>query len=172
MGEWIVAFASPDHSGRSVPPNSSGNPRALRHYLRFLSSCAIGCHGASQSSAAPVFSRRLLPGDVNWRVFLQFLYQVPYGTSDPLFNNDISFYLFTLPAYVAIKNWMLLTLFLSALFAGAIYWVHGDIEYAVQRRSISPTAIAHGSVLLGLFFAVRPGPMVSTAICCSTATMG
>ena len=95
-------------------------------------------------------------GEVNnWRVFLQFLYQVPYGASDPLFNNDISFYLFTLPAYVAIKNWMLLTLFLSALFAGAIYWVHGDIEYAVQRRSISPTAIAHGSVLLGLFFAVK-----------------
>ena len=95
-------------------------------------------------------------GEVNnWHVLLQFLYQVPYGASDPLFNNDISFYLFTLPAYVAIKNWMLLTLFLSALFAGAIYWVHGDIEYAVQRRSISPTAVAHGSVLLGLFFAVK-----------------
>ncbi|MGA8001442.1 MAG: UPF0182 family protein, partial [Pseudolabrys sp.] len=91
----------------------------------------------------------------NWGVFLRFLYQVPYGVNDPLFNNDISFYLFTLPAYIAIKNWMLLTLFLSALFAGAIYWVHGDIEYAAQRRSMSPTAIAHGSVLLGLFFAVK-----------------
>jgi uncharacterized membrane protein (UPF0182 family) len=95
-------------------------------------------------------------GEVNnWHVLLQFLYQVPYGASDPLFNNDISFYLFTLPAYIAIKNWMLLTLFLSALFAGAIYWVHGDIEYGVQRRSISPTAVAHSSVLLGLFFAVK-----------------
>ena len=91
----------------------------------------------------------------NWAVFLRFLYQVPYGASDPLFNNDISFYLFTLPAYVAIKNWMLLALFLSALFAGAIYWVHGDIEYSAQRRSISPTVIAHGSVLLGFFFAVK-----------------
>ena len=95
-------------------------------------------------------------GEVNnWGVFLQFLYQVPYGASDPLYDNDIGFYLFSLPAYVAIKNWMLLTLFLSALFAGAIYWVHGDIEYAVQRRSMSPAAIAHGSVLLGLFFAVK-----------------
>src|SRR5262245_49458020 len=91
----------------------------------------------------------------NWRVLLQFLYQVPYGASDPLYSNDISFYLFTLPAYIKIKNWMLLTLFLSALFAGAIYWVHGDIEYTVQRRSMSPTAIAHGSVLLGLLFAVK-----------------
>src|SRR4029453_16494115 len=58
----------------------------------------------------------------NWSVFLQFLYQEPYGGSDPLYDKDIGFYLFTLPAYVAIKNWMFITLFLSALFAGAIYW--------------------------------------------------
>ena len=50
---------------------------------------------------------------------------------------------------------MLLTLFLSALFAGAIYWVHGHIEHTAQRPSISPAAIAHGSVLLGFFFAVK-----------------
>src|SRR5207302_3783294 len=32
---------------------------------------------------------------------------------------------------------------------------HGDIQYDAQRRSISPTAIAHGSMLLGCFFAVK-----------------
>ena len=91
----------------------------------------------------------------NWRVFLQFLYQVPYGANDPLYDKDISFYLFTLPALVAIKNWLVFTLFLSALFVAAIYWVHGDIEYTAQRRSMSPRPIAHGSVLLGFFFAVK-----------------
>ncbi len=91
----------------------------------------------------------------NWGVFLRYFYQVPYGTNDPLYEKDIGFYLFSLPAYVVIKNWMLLTLFLSALFAGAVYWVHGDIQYDAQRRSISPTVIAHGSVLLGFFFAVK-----------------
>src|SRR6266702_2941492 len=88
-------------------------------------------------------------------VILRFLYQVPYGANDPLYDKDIAFYLFSLPAYVVIKNWMMLTLFLSALFAGAVYWVHGDIEYGAHRRSLSPTAIAHGSVLLGCFFAVK-----------------
>ena len=91
----------------------------------------------------------------NWDVFLRFLYQVPYGANDPLYDKDVGFYFFSLPAYIAIKNWMLLTLFLSALFAGAVYWIHGDIEHDPQRRSISPTAIAHGSVLLGCFFAVK-----------------
>src|SRR6266567_3154783 len=91
----------------------------------------------------------------NWDVFLRYFYQVPYGANDPLYDKDIGFYLFSLPAYVVIKNWMLLTLFLSALFAGAVYWVHGDIEYDIQRRSMSPTSIAHGSVLLSFFFAVK-----------------
>jgi uncharacterized membrane protein (UPF0182 family) len=91
----------------------------------------------------------------SWAIFLRFLYQVPAGASDPLYNKDIGFYLFALPAYVAIKNWMLFTLFLSALFAGAIYLVHGDIEYNIHRRSVTPAVIAHGSVLLGLFFAVK-----------------
>jgi uncharacterized membrane protein (UPF0182 family) len=91
----------------------------------------------------------------NWNVFLQFLYRVPFGADDPLYNRDIGFYLFVLPAYIIIKNWMLLTLVLSALFAGMIYRVHGDIEYDIHHRSMSPTAIAHGSALLGLLFVVE-----------------
>ncbi|HEY3030144.1 MAG TPA: UPF0182 family protein, partial [Bradyrhizobium sp.] len=91
----------------------------------------------------------------NWNVFLQFLYRVPFGADDPLYNKDIGFYLFVLPAYIIIKNWMLLTLVLSALFAGIIYRVHGDIEYDIHHRSMSPTAIAHGSALLGLLFVVE-----------------
>src|SRR3981189_2287838 len=91
----------------------------------------------------------------NWGVILQFVYHVPYGADDPLFNKDISFYLFVLPAYILIKNWMLLTLVLSALFAGTIYRLHGDIEYDIHHRSMSPTAIAHGSALLGLLFVVK-----------------
>ena len=49
----------------------------------------------------------------NWGISLQFFYQVPYGAGDPLYNKDIGFYLFSLPAYIGIKNWMLLTLGMS-----------------------------------------------------------
>jgi uncharacterized membrane protein (UPF0182 family) len=91
----------------------------------------------------------------NWGVFLRFVYQVPYGADDPLYNKDIGFYLFSLPAYILIKNWMMLAVVLNGLFAATIYWVHGDIEYDAYRRSISPIAIAHGSALLGFLFAVK-----------------
>jgi len=90
-----------------------------------------------------------------WTILLQYLYQAPYGANDPLYGKDIGFYLFSLPVYVRIKNWMMLTLILGALFAGAIYWLHGDIEYGAQHRSMSRAAIAHGSALLGLWFAVK-----------------
>jgi uncharacterized protein len=91
----------------------------------------------------------------NWEVVLRFIYQVPSGHSDPLYGKDISFYFFSLPAYLAMKNWLLLMLFLSAIMAGAIYWVNGGIQLEEQRWSVSPVAIAHGSGLLALFFAVK-----------------
>jgi uncharacterized protein len=93
----------------------------------------------------------------NWSTILQFLYHVPYGRTDPLFGKDIGFFLFALPALLAVKNWALLTLFMSVLVAALVYWVHGDIAYQAQRRSISPTVIAHGSALLGSYFALKAG---------------
>ena len=45
-----------------------------------------------------------------WDLILRFIYQVPYGQNDPLFGKDIGFYLFSLPVYIALKNWMLLIL--------------------------------------------------------------
>ena len=36
-----------------------------------------------------------------------------------------------------------------------MYWVRGHIELDGQRLTMSPTVIGHGSVLLGVFFAVK-----------------
>ena len=90
----------------------------------------------------------------SWDIALRFIWQAPYGQSDPLYGKDIGFYLFSLPAYVAIKNWMLLTLVLSALFAGAVYFVQGNLTFGTGLPAF-PWVIAHGSALLGLFFAVK-----------------
>jgi uncharacterized membrane protein (UPF0182 family) len=91
----------------------------------------------------------------NWDMALRYLHQVAYGRSDPLFGKDIGFYLFSLPAYVELKNWLLFVLALSALLAAALYWVHGAIVLDNRRRYVAPAAIAHGSVLLGLLFVLE-----------------
>jgi uncharacterized protein len=91
----------------------------------------------------------------SWALALRFIHQARYGLDDPLFEKDMGFYLFSLPAYVAIKNWALTILMTSALVAGAIYWAHGDILIDRATKWISAAALKHFSALLGLYFAVK-----------------
>jgi uncharacterized protein len=91
----------------------------------------------------------------DWSLALRFIDRVPYGQTDPIFGRDIGFYLFALPAYVALTHWLYATLFLSALVAGAVYWVHGDFSLDERPWQLSRAVVVHGSVLLGLFFALK-----------------
>ena len=90
-----------------------------------------------------------------WDLILRFVYQAPYGRNDPLFDKDIGFYLFSLPVYVAVKNWLLWILLLATLMAGSIYFLHDDISLDPPPWRFSSAAIAHGSALLGLYFAIK-----------------
>jgi uncharacterized protein len=106
--------------------------------------------------SAVILGMLIALGEVGqWALVLRFIEQAPYGERDPLFGKDIGFYLFSLPAYVALKNWLLVTLIFAALLAGAVYWAHGGIVLDAQRRSMSSAAAKHGSILLGLFFALK-----------------
>ena len=99
----------------------------------------------------------LLPAGIalaNWDTVLRLVYGVPFGQIDPVFDNDIGFYLFALPAWVALKNWLLLVLILSAAVAGVVYWMRGDISLD-KPWFISPAALTHASALLGLYFLIK-----------------
>ena len=86
-----------------------------------------------------------------WAMVLRFLRQTPYGLADPLFGRDIGFYFFSLPAYVAIRNWLYWLLALSALMAGAVYALHGHLRVRLPSWGVTHAAVAHASALLGLF---------------------
>ncbi len=90
-----------------------------------------------------------------WDLVLRFLYQMPYGKNDPMFDKDIGFYLFSLPVWIALKDWMLWILVLSAAMAGGIYFAHGEIDLDHWPWRFSSAVIAHGSALLGILFAVK-----------------
>ena len=91
----------------------------------------------------------------NWNLVLSYIYRMPYGRGDPLFANDFSFYLFALPLFVALKDWLLLVLVLSALIAALVYWACGRIAFSARRRFVSAAAATHGLILLGTFFAIE-----------------
>ncbi|SAK83923.1 hypothetical protein AWB75_05467 [Caballeronia catudaia] len=111
---------------------------------------------SSIAGAAVVFGLFFAASEISsWDIALRFIYQVPVGERDPIFERDIGFYLFSLPAYVALKNWLLRLVSCTAILAGAVYGLRGDIALGRLPRTLSPAAIAHGSALLGLFFAVK-----------------
>ena len=56
----------------------------------------------------------------NWDTLLKWLYAAPFGRSDPLFGNDLGFYVFSLPVYELLRDWGLLIVFLSGAIAVGI----------------------------------------------------
>jgi uncharacterized membrane protein (UPF0182 family) len=112
----------------------------------------------SIAGSAIVLGLLIAAGQIsNWDLVLRFLHQVPYGERDPVFGQDIGFYLFSLPAYLAFKNWLLQLLFCSAIVAAVVYGVRGDITFERPPCRLSAAAAAHGSALLGVFFVLKAG---------------
>lgn len=56
-----------------------------------------------------------------WDVVLRFQNQTPFGSLDPLFGKDISFFVFTLPTYELLQGWVMATLSLTLIGCLVIY---------------------------------------------------
>ena len=101
---------------------------------------------------------RLCPNRQTGTLLLKWFYAAPFGRSDPLFGNDLSFYVFSLPVYELLKDWALLIIFLSGAIAVCIYVVRGDIDYQQAGfPTLSSAATRHLSVLLAIYFLVKAG---------------
>ncbi|WP_458761703.1 UPF0182 family membrane protein [Cupriavidus basilensis] len=111
---------------------------------------------AAIAGAAVLLGLLLAASEIpDWDLVLRYLNQVPFGKADPIFGKDIGFYLFSLPAYLALRNWLLLLLCCCAAAAAAVYGMRGDIACMRSPRGLSPAAATHGSALLGLFFLLQ-----------------
>ncbi len=66
-----------------------------------------------------------------WERFLLFFNRQPYGLNDPVFNQDVSFYLFEFPIYRFLQGWLLPLLIITLLGVVGLYVV--DNWVVVQR---------------------------------------
>jgi uncharacterized membrane protein (UPF0182 family) len=80
-------------------------------------------------------------GGQNGVATLAWLKQVSWGIADPLFQRDLSFFVFSLPTYFRIIDFLLLTVLWSMaligigyLLAGAIRWREGRVEVESSVR--------------------------------------
>ena len=61
-------------------------------------------------------------------MLLRYLYQQPFGSTDPIFNRDIGFYLFSLPFYIFIREGLLVLFVLAGLVTMGWYLKSGALE--------------------------------------------
>ncbi|HMI56386.1 MAG TPA: UPF0182 family protein, partial [Gemmatimonadaceae bacterium] len=87
-----------------------------------------------------------------WLTLLKGLNAVPLGTRDPLFNRDISFYLFRLPLISGILGTFITLTLLSLVATAVMYWLRNDITLPPRRASAKPRAARHLGGLLALLF--------------------
>lgn len=67
-------------------------------------------------------------GTAQWETVLKFLNPVAFGTADPLYGQDVSFYIFKLPLYEMLRNSALELLIWSLIVAVTIYSLKGEIR--------------------------------------------
>lgn len=88
----------------------------------------------------------------SWESFLQYVYRVPYGVSDPIFGQDVSFYLFELPVFKLLQQWTLSLLVLTIIGVIVIYALNNlaEIQRSQWQPQQSATLRQHVALLAGL----------------------
>lgn len=138
---WIVARR---RALRTTPPF---NPKFLQiSGVRWL---IVGCaallaFGFASSLAA------------SWEQFLQFVYRVPFGTDDPLFGQDVSFYLFELPVFNLLQQWIVALLVVALLGILGIYAVNyiPDIQRGTWKPQELKVLRQHVALLGGVILLI------------------
>ena len=72
-----------------------------------------------------------LYGAGQWRTYMLWRNQVPFGDQDAQFGRDIGFSVFS-PLQRAVFGWLLFTLLVTALLVVAEYWLLGGIQPAAR----------------------------------------
>ena len=76
-----------------------------------------------------------------WNSILRFLWAVPFGQVDPIFQKDLGFFVFTLPILHLIQQWLLVALILGTLMVAALYYLLSRSRGEVPM--FSSRALAH-----------------------------
>jgi uncharacterized membrane protein (UPF0182 family) len=90
-----------------------------------------------------------------WRTWLMWVNGVPFGTTDPQFGKDVSFYAFDLPWYRFLLSFGFAAAVLSLLAAALVHYLYGGLRLTTPGARATSQATGHLSVLLGIFVALK-----------------
>jgi uncharacterized protein len=86
-------------------------------------------------------------GTDRWELVLKALNPTPFGVRDPLFDQDVAFYVFRLPLWTFLYRWLMGSLIVSGLAAIVVHFCTRGIQISPTGISISRRARGHLLVL-------------------------
>src|SRR5712692_6073788 len=94
-------------------------------------------------------------GTDRWELVLKALNPTPFGIRDPLFDQDVAFYVFRLPLWTSLYGWLWGVLLLSGLAAIVVYFCTRGIQVSPGLVSISRRARGHLLALAALLLLLK-----------------
>ncbi|MFC0432165.1 UPF0182 family protein [Kutzneria buriramensis] len=91
----------------------------------------------------------------DWQEAQLFLHGTSFGKTDPIFNIDIGFFVFTLPFYEWVLNWLFVATALSFFGALITHYLFGAIRLAGRGGQLSGPARVQLSVIAGVFVLLK-----------------
>ncbi len=134
-------------------------------HLWWRMSCSI-CP-ARRSFLVPLLHRLALPvsllltllvgwrGTGHWALVLKALHATPFGFRDPLFDQDVAFYVFRLPLWNALHGWGMGVLFLASLLVIVVYLGTRSIQATPGGLTMARQARGHLLALASLLLLLK-----------------
>jgi len=91
----------------------------------------------------------------SWEKILTYLNRSSFGITDPIFNKDIGFYMFSLPFWEFVRNWLSFALTIITVVVAAIYIIKKAVKYEYKKLIIETPVKVHLSLLIGLILILK-----------------
>jgi uncharacterized membrane protein (UPF0182 family) len=91
----------------------------------------------------------------SWQTWLTFRNSTDFGTTDPQFNIDLSFYVFDYPFYRLALGFGFAIVLLALIGSVLTHYVFGGLRLQTPGQKLTAAARVQLSVLLGLFVALK-----------------
>ena len=97
-----------------------------------------------------------LTAQSNWVTVQLFLHGGSFGITDPEFGHDIGFFVFDLPLYTSVLNWLFVAVFLAFLASLATHYLFGGLRVTTGKGGIlTASARDQLAVLAGTFILLK-----------------
>ena len=90
-----------------------------------------------------------------WKTYLLWRNAVPFGKTDPQFNLDVGFYVFTLPWLTFVTGFLSMALIIGFIAAVFTHYIFGGLQFQARSRRTTSAARLHLSILLAAIIVVR-----------------